>query len=402
MTPFSLRARWVVPVDRPPIAGGYVTITGDRITTVSDARPDGAIDDLGDVALLPGLVNDHTHLEFSDLNVPLGRPGMSLPAWIRLVIGERKRARRDVEAALAAGLSESLAAGVTALGDVCTSAFRGEDFKVRPTTVAFQESIGFSAQRVDSAFADLEQRWQRTASPAGLSPHAPYTVHPQLLARIVQAASEHGVPIAMHLAESREELELLADGTGEFRELLDERSMWDETAIPRGSRPLDYLRALAVAPRALVIHGNYLDDDEIAFVAERRPSMSVVYCPRTHAYFQHERYPLESLHAAGVRVVLGTDSRASNPDLSLLAELRFAARRHPGVVPAKWLEMATIDAAAALGRERECGSLAPGKRADMIALACPAVDPMEAIVAGNDRVGAVWLAGRRQNRIATA
>ena len=93
MTPYSLRARWVVPVDRPPIEGGYVAIAGERIAAVGSAKPEGPVEDLGDVALLPGLVNAHTHLEFSDLATPLGRPGMSLPEWIRLVIGERKRAR---------------------------------------------------------------------------------------------------------------------------------------------------------------------------------------------------------------------------------------------------------------------------------------------------------------------
>ncbi len=131
------------------------------------------------------------------------------------------------------------------------------------------------------------------------------------------------VPVAMHLAESREELDLLRDGTGPFQDLLDERSMWDPQAIPLGSRPLDYLRMLADAPRALVIHGNYLDDEELAFLGANRERMSLVYCPRTHAYFFHPPYPLGRALAAGVHVALGTDSRASNPDLSLLEEMRF-------------------------------------------------------------------------------
>jgi cytosine/adenosine deaminase-related metal-dependent hydrolase len=110
--------------------------------------------------------------------------------------------------------------------------------------------------------------------------------------------------------------------------------------------------------------------------------MSVVFCPRTHAYFGHAEYPLAAMHRAGVRVALGTDSRASNPDLDLLAEVRYAAQRFPHVDPAAWLRMATLEGAIALGLGAEIGSLTPGKRADVIAVPCTAADPCEAIIAG--------------------
>jgi cytosine/adenosine deaminase-related metal-dependent hydrolase len=391
----TLRARWILPVDQPPIEGGCVAIADGRITSVGTHAPDaGPVEDLGDVALLPGLINAHTHLEFSDLAAPLGRPGMSLPAWIRMVIHERKRSNRDAALSIATGLAESLAAGVTTVGDIATAPAAAATGQRWPSTLSFQESIGFSALRVDSAFADVARRFELSPPPAGLSPHAPYTVHPRLVERIVDLARERKAPVAMHLAESREELELLDAGTGPFRDLLDERSMWDDAAIPRGTRPLDYLRQLAAAPRALVIHGNYLDPEEIEFVAERRETMSVVWCPRTHAFFGHEPYPLERMQAAGVRVALGTDSRASNPDLDLLAELRFAARPRPQVEPTTWLRMATLEAAAALGLVHDRGSLKPGKRADVIAVPCDAPSaPEEAIVGGAARVERVWLAG---------
>jgi cytosine/adenosine deaminase-related metal-dependent hydrolase len=152
MTAYTLRARWVVPVDQPPIDGGYVTIAAGRIAAVGSRAPDaGSVEDLGDVALLPGLINAHTHLEFSDLAAPLGRPGMSLPAWIRMVIHERKRSNRDAARAVAAGLAESLAAGVTTIGDIVTAPAATPPGEQTPTTLSFQESIGFSAQRVDSA-----------------------------------------------------------------------------------------------------------------------------------------------------------------------------------------------------------------------------------------------------------
>src|SRR5262245_8326116 len=108
---FSVRARLVLPIEGPPLDGGYVTVAGERIAAVGHLRPDGPVHDLGDVALLPGLVNAHTHLEYSDLKAPLGRPGMALPDWIRLVVTHKRQARGPSSAAIEAGLRESLRAG---------------------------------------------------------------------------------------------------------------------------------------------------------------------------------------------------------------------------------------------------------------------------------------------------
>ena len=172
--------------------------------------------------------------------------------------------------------------------------------------------------------------------------------------------------------------------------------MWDGDAMARGSRPLDYLRRLAVAPRALIIHGNYLVGDEIEFVGQHRDSMSVAFCPRTHAYFGHPTYPLAAMLDAGVCVVLGTDSRASNPDLSLWGEVQFAAARYPAVAPATWVRMATLDGATALGVGDEVGSLTPGKRADFVALRCaPGNDPHLTVTeSGGEPIG-VWVEGTK-------
>jgi cytosine/adenosine deaminase-related metal-dependent hydrolase len=397
MSSFTLRARWVLPIETPPIEGGYVAVVDGRIAAVDSADPGlGAVHDLGDVVLMPGLVNAHTHLEFSDFLRPVGASGISLPAWIRLVISERKRSDRDIAAALPAGLSESLAAGITTIGEIATAPAALYAAPKRPTTLLFQEAIGFSSRRVDSVYTEVQRRLDQAPAPAGLSPHAPYTVHPRLLERLVELAGQRGTPVAMHLAESREELQLLERGDGPFRELLDERSMWDAQSIPRGTRPLDYLRVLARAPRSLVIHGNYLTADEIDFIAARRDWMSVVFCPRTHAYFQHPPYPLEAMLRAGVRVVLGTDSRASNPDLDILKDLALAQINCASIPPAELLRMVTLEAAIALGLDDLVGSLSIGKRADLVALPIgSALDgPYQAVLAASKSPRQIWLAGR--------
>jgi cytosine/adenosine deaminase-related metal-dependent hydrolase len=237
----------------------------------------------------------------------------------------------------------------------------------------FLESIGLRESRIEPALEASRLHLALAATKdlkLGLSPHAPYTAHPELIRRLAGLSAATAFPLAMHLAESREELELLKTGCGPLRDLLVEFDSWDDEAIRPQSTPLDYLRMLSASWRALVIHGNYLSDDEIAFVGRRAAKLSVVYCPRTHAYFGHAPYPLAKLLQAGANVALGTDSRASNPDLDLLAEMRELAARH--IVPPEWIvQMATINGARALGREREIGSLAPGKRADLTIVHLP-------------------------------
>ncbi|MFO0789115.1 MAG: amidohydrolase family protein [Pirellulales bacterium] len=411
--PNSLRARYVFPVDRPPIEDGVVVLQGERILAVGGRDIGDNAVDLGEVALLPGLINAHTHLELSNLRQPLGQPGMLLVDWVRLVISERGRRDYTVDTAIESGLRESLAAGVTSVGDISSVAGQAPPSTQLDLT-RFLEVIAFSRARAESAFGALAARLSSQLSASGrvqraqtdirlgISPHAPYTVSPELLAKLIALAQHQRLPVAMHIAESREERQLLEHGTGPFQELLDERSMWDAAAITRGSRPLDYLRALAEAPRALAIHGNYLDAAELKFLAERRVNMSLVYCPRTHRFFQHEPYPLAQALAAGVRVAVGTDSRASNPDLSVLAELQFISRQNPTLDPYLILSMGTIDGAEALGRAAEVGSLAPGKLANLVTIALPesrAATPADAlghIFASDARVENVWLNGQPQ------
>jgi cytosine/adenosine deaminase-related metal-dependent hydrolase len=231
----------------------------------------------------------------------------------------------------------------------------------------------------------------------GISPHATYTVHPQVLDSLVHLARERHVPLAMHLAESREELELLHSGRGPFRSLLADLNAWNPAPDARYRSIVQYLEALSHAPRALVIHGNYLSDAEHEFLADNSATMSVVYCPRTHAYFGHDAYPLETMLNLGVHVAIGTDSRASNPDLDLWAELKFVQARHRQIEPSTLLSLATRHGAKALGVEADVGTLEPGKFANLavVALTAGAGDPHERLWADDSRVVDTVLRGQR-------
>jgi cytosine/adenosine deaminase-related metal-dependent hydrolase len=395
----TLRARWIAPVDRPPLQGAWISIRGDRIVALGQGAPaDNAID-LGESLIVPGFVNAHTHLEFSALAAPLGSPGQALPDWIRRVLAWRRSSPAS-ESAIARGLAESAAAGTTLLADIVQPAGRPA-LRAEPplTVVALLELLGLGDERqrqlqMLAAEHLADPNLARGVLP-GLSPHAPYSTHPELVAAAVRLAGAH--PVAMHLAESREELELLASGGGPFRALLEELGVWrsDVFVLPR--RPLDYLQLLAGARRALVIHGNYLADDEIRFLAARADRMSLVYCPRTHEYFRHEPYPLTALLRAGVSLSIGTDSRASNPDLSVLSELRTIHRLHPQLDPNTILELGTLAGARALGLAADHGSLTPGKLANLVVMPLPngaLSDPVAQTLSAPALTGATIVRGR--------
>jgi cytosine/adenosine deaminase-related metal-dependent hydrolase len=391
---FALRARVIFPVARDPIANGVITIADDRILAVGENVSGQSAVDLGDMAIVPGLVNTHAHLEFSQLPRPLGVPGMVFPDWIRQVVRWRRSNDLPAAAPCESGLQESLASGTTTIGEIATSNWF-ESVTTNPGSdlTLFHEFIGRSSEQITACLAKarlfLSTRPNVDGWTEALCPHASYSVHPELFARLVSLSVEHRVPIAFHLAESREELEYIRSGTGPFDVLLRDLGVpQDGPLTPHGTRPLDYLRVMSQSPRSLVIHGNYLEAEEQTFVADHRDRMAVIYCPRTHAYFGHSRHPIAELLAAGANVALGTDSRASNPDLSLWNEMRFVADHFPQISPRSVLELGTIRGAYALGRGHEIGTLEPGKLANLaiVSLGAMAHDPHEALFGADSRV----------------
>jgi len=383
----TYRAAWFIgPNGAVPDAG--IVLGGRRLLDVRPSCQPDAID-LGEVAIVPGLVNAHTHLEFSLLPGPIPTTGR-FTDWIRSVVQYRREHPDVVAEAIRAGIGESIRCGTTLIGDIATTGWSMNDYLDGDFSgVVFQELLGLTGERVASqlevarqtvaaefSMADSEQRTPHpnplpskargegtgkdtpfgsslnpqpsTLNPLlGLSPHAPYSVHPELLREATAVARRNSLPLAMHLAETESELELLAEGTGEFRELLEEFGLWREGLFGGGKRPMEYLESLAESPAPLIVHGNYLDEEELRFLAAR-PHMTLVYCPRTHAAFGHREHPWRRLRELGGSVAIGTDSRASNPDLSVFAELQFLAERHPDVSHLELLKLGTSNGRRAL------------------------------------------------------
>jgi cytosine/adenosine deaminase-related metal-dependent hydrolase len=370
--PWTLTARWVFPVEGPPLEGGTVTIQGHRILAVESRGCRTADKDLGNAALLPGFVNAHTHLDLTGLRgrVP---PGEDFPAWLRAVIGHRRRLTPEqVQADVQTGLNEALAFGTTLLGDISA---QGLSWPVLSTaslrSVVFYELLGLPRARAHQVWATACQ-WLNN-HPAtgscrpGLSPHAPYSVRDSLFRAAANLARQRHIPLAIHLAETRSELELLEQHRGPFADFLSGVGVWDPAGLVTG--PGDVLRLNAGVGHVLFAHGNYFDVD-----ACFPPGVTVVYCPRTHAAFGHAPHPFQAFLAAGVRVALGTDSLASNPNLDVLGEARFLCRQFPEIAGDVMLRMATLSGAEALDWQTETGSLAVGKSADLVVLPLPDED----------------------------
>jgi len=399
-----LTARYVVPVDRPPIREGGICIQDGCIARVAPRQdlPGEPVEDLGDAVLLPGFINAHTHLELSGYAGRL-KPS-SLWKWLaRLVRLRRKADPHDEQASAARAAAESLQAGVTCIVDISRRGDTWSALRSVPIRKVCVAELLTLAKHPPRNPAELVQAVE--AVPAddrllpGVSPHAPYTVRGDHLAETVQLARRRGWPITTHWAETREECRWLMRGGGVLGALIRSLGGADSISSPR-CPPIVYAERLGLLSMpALLAHVNYITDEELDRL--REGSAAVVYCPRSHRFFGHKRHRWRDMLEAGVTVCVGTDSAASLPagaTLSVLDELRFLHREHPDVPPETLLSMATLSPARALGLDGQIGSLTPGKRGDLVAvpLSGPDVDdPLSDLLTSDVRPMGVWIDGER-------
>jgi cytosine/adenosine deaminase-related metal-dependent hydrolase len=393
-----LGARWVLPVAAPPLRDGAVGVEAGRIVAVGPraellGRTHGAIDwrDLGSAALLPGLINAHTHLELSWMSDD--RPsGGSYVDWVGRLLSLREREpSSDPAAAVERELAGMIARGTVAVGDVANEVW-SVPLLARSGLhgVAFQELYGLQDDEAPRLFARAQARRAALADDASvreaatrlvvtLTPHAPHTTSIPLLRELVAEAERSASPLSIHVAESTAEIAWLARGNGPLAELFRRRGLPATPPRPAGDSPVRRLDRIGLlGPRTLVVHAVHVDREEIGILRAR--GATVVTCPRSNAYLGVGRAPVPELLDAGVPVALGTDSLASCPDLDLFAEMAAVRKEHD--LPAEIvLRMATLHGARALGVAERLGSIAVGKLARLIAvpLAQGADDPFETL-----------------------
>ena len=392
---WTLTARWVFPVDRPPLERGTVTIQGEHIIDVEPHGVRAPDRDLGNVALLPGLVNAHTHLDLTGLRGKCP-PTPDFVDWLGAIVRHRReRTPQQIQADVQEGLAEAVRFGTTLLGDIAAGGASWGELAGAPLrAVVYYEILGLPEERF---MPNLKAAWEwlcahprSTNCRPGWSPHAPYSVSRLwLMAARVQSISS-SLPIAIHLAETDAEKQLLETQSGPFVPFLKDLNVWQPSQLATDWE--DVLRLTAGANPLAYIHANFLPVG-----VALPPNSGIVYCPRTHAAFGHGPHPFPDFLEGGIRLALGTDSLASNPDLDVLAEARFAHERYPQVSGAALLRMATLSGAEMLGWEQETGSLTAGKSADMIVLALPAEeshDPYLLVLESQMPVQAVFWRGQ--------
>jgi 5-methylthioadenosine/S-adenosylhomocysteine deaminase len=383
-----LSADWVLPVEGAPIEGGAVAIEDGRIVAVGTAEELGEGTRFDEAAIFPGFVNAHSHLEYAVYG-GFGDGLGDFAEWIALHIQRKSRIGWDEFVDIARlGAAQCLASGVTTVGDCSYSggtAVACAELGLRATV--YFEVFGKDVNAALEHFARTRDRVDESLSERvrpGISPHAPYTVSPDLY----RACAELNLPLATHISESESEVAYLLRGEGAwggYRHLLVE---------PPG---LTGTRLLAehglLGPEVVAAHCVVLDDEEIELLAAT--GTGVAHCPRSNAALGCGVAPLAELRAAGTRVGVGTDSPASAPSFDFFEELRSvvlsarARARRPDVLSAaEALELATLGSARALGLDAEIGSIAPGKRADLAVVSLagsaylPWEDPAAAVVWG--------------------
>ncbi len=397
------RADWILPIADDPIRGGWVTIEDGRITAAGRDAPAGAVD-LGRVAVLPALVNAHTHLELSYLHgrVP---PGQEFTDWIRALMAARRQypnsAAPEILTALGRAIQDARRSGTGLIGDISNTLVAVPMLREAgmPAQV-FYELLGFNLTEPESRVRQARETVDALAAGArerdvriSLAPHAPYSVAPALFAAIRADLDAHrGDVSSVHLGESAAEIEFLQTAGGPIRATLEDLGVWTDQWRPPGVSPVVYLSNVGfLDSRVLVVHGVQFDGDDLKTLSGM--GVTLVSCPRSNQHVGVGAPPIEAFYAMDVNVAFGTDSLASAPDLNMFAELAEARRLAPRVPARRLLESATLTGARALGFERDAGSIEAGKRAWLIAVPVPSgvTDVEGYLVSGVQPDAVAWL-----------
>ncbi len=372
----------------------WIAVDRGRVAALSRRGPtDGSREvDLGDVVVLPGLVNAHTHLELSYLREEIP-PASRFVSWVQHLI-QTRRTHPDPTApeildAVDRAVAESISYGTAIVGDISNTLVTFEPLtKSELAAVVFYELIRFKTDDpqgvVEKARADLDALVPTQRVRASLAAHAPYSVAPLVLRAIRKDVERDPfAPCSIHLSESVEEMEFIRDGGGPWRALLEQLGSWDPSWVPPGGTPVEFLDAAGfLDARVLAVHGVQMTPSDLSRLAAL--GTTVVTCPRSNGHTGAGAPPLVDFYASGVPVAVGTDSLASAPDLNVFAELATMHALAPSVPASALIESATLIGARALGFDGDYGTIEPGKAARLLTVELPsaAIDVEEYLVNG--------------------
>jgi aminodeoxyfutalosine deaminase len=336
----QVNASWVWRGAGLPQRNGFVRVEIPNGLTLPNAVS------IGSYCIVPGLINSHTHLEFSDILTPIPA-SEHFADWLQAVVDYRRGASQNrglqhIDAATR-GWHESTSAGVQWAFDIAHPTTKAQPQISVERRTQFAELIATTQGRARQTWraAISESKKYHQAGEFGLSPHAPYTTTGLLVQKAAERCQVERWPFMMHLAESKDEVEWLSSGRGLLQEFMEQVVGADLMSTKHRLSLVEYVAALSAGPCSFLVHGNYLDERSLDVLQRARDRIAVVYCPRTHAHFGHDPYPLQSFRERGIPILLGTDSRASNPDLSILEEARFLRKAFPQLRSEEIFQMIT-------------------------------------------------------------
>jgi len=406
-----IRARTVLCPSRPPLEDGAVIVAGNQIRAVGPWRELRTVShrrliDLGETILLPGLVNAHCHLDYTDMAGQLPPPKTFLD-WIPLIIAAKSSwSFSNYAQSWLNGAHMLLKTGTTTVADIESMPdLLPEVWDATPLRVfSFLEMTGIRARRDPAEIlreaVDKIDSLAHARNQIGLSPHAPYSTLPALLRLTAKLARKRNWRVCTHVAESEEEFEMFMSARGAMFDWL-RRNDRDHTDCGQGSPVRHLERNQVLGENLLAIHVNLLARGDAQLLGQNR--VNIVHCPRSHDYFGHPPFQRLRLTRAGANICLGTDSLATvrksgrqKPSLDMFEEMRALADEDPLLAPAEILRMATLNGARALGQSGKIGELTPRAFADLIVLPHQGKTTRahEAVLAHTGTVRAAMIDGR--------
>ena len=401
-------AQWTVPVSSPPFAAGGIAVSADLIVgvgarqTLTEKFPEAAVQDFGPAAIVPGLINSHSHLELTAMRGFLENEESDFFAWLKkLTVARLERmTTEDLNVAAQWGACEAARAGVTCVADASDAAMESMTAlrAVGLRGVVFQESFGPDQRLAQENFGKLKTRVARLREletklvKCGVSPHAPYTVCAPQLELIARFALDEGLPLMMHAAETSMEVALLNEGSGAFAYGLRKRGIdWQ----PPGMSTIQYLKQHGIlSTKPLLAHCIHVDSADLVTLGET--GSKIAHCPKSNSKLRHGVAPLVRFLEQGIATGLGSDSVASNNVCDLFEEARYAlllvrssgaeVNRAPGLTADDMLKLATSEGAKALGISEQAGALQEGMQADFAVVSLngphqiPLYDPASTLI----------------------
>ncbi len=371
---YILRSKYLLKSPETVIANGAVLIADDGnieysgpFTGINNHESFQVIN-LGNAVIVPGLINTHTHLELTHLHNVINYNSI-FTDWIRQLVDIKKNwTEKEYRLSIADGIKRSLESGTSTVVDITRNGLAlGELILSNIRKTLFFEIIDFNpdtaSNTIDCFKGQVENITPNDLLTIGVFPHAPYTVSKELYKCCKNSSSKLGIRIATHISETKDEVEFLTRGTGPFVSLLKDFDMLKKWKHP-GRRPIDYLKNIGFLKKGcILVHCNFLTDNEIGLI--EKSESTVVFCPRSHKYFQHTDHPFLELRDRKINIALGTDSLASNDSLSILDEMKYLREHYNEVKPQEIFYMGTIAGAIALGMNDSIGRLEPGYNADI-------------------------------------